>query len=466
MQELNLAYHYPIIYWNCACLIVDAGADSSIEENKSTDYGKIATAIANVQHRGITVTPPLINTADFGFTPDEKNNRIVYSLKAINGIGDDVVRTLINNRPYKSMDDFYIRMVDTKIVKPSQVIQLIKSGAFDEISELNRYGIMLDYFVRYVVPPAKKLTLSQFDRLMELNEKYDFIPQNKKDLGRQKYFKEYILNESFLKELYIDKKRKMPKCGYHDRYFKLDHVAMPFFQQHYSDESVVSVEGEQYVISEKKFLKEYDGKIIPLRTWLASDDAVNLFNQYALLSVKENKASGTIAQWEMESLSIYIHAHELADLQADKYGVVDFYKEPEKPEVISQYTRNVNGSPVDYNKFRIVRLAGTVIDKNKDKHLVTLLTPTGVVRLKFNKGQFLHYDRTISTVYEDGTKERLEKSWFTRGNKLLVCGFRSDDIFIVRKYVDTPYRHCCHLITDIRNDGTLSTITERVQDIE
>ena len=26
LQELNLAYLYPVLFWNCACLIVDRGS--------------------------------------------------------------------------------------------------------------------------------------------------------------------------------------------------------------------------------------------------------------------------------------------------------------------------------------------------------------------------------------------------------------------------------------------------------
>ena len=70
-----------------------------------------------MQHRGIDIAFPLINEAGFDFKPDEKNNRIIYSLKAINGIGDDVVRQIMEYRPYKNFDDFLIRMYDTKIIK-------------------------------------------------------------------------------------------------------------------------------------------------------------------------------------------------------------------------------------------------------------------------------------------------------------------------------------------------------------
>lgn len=43
LQEMNLAYKYPIIFWNCACLITDAGGDvieqmENEEEEEEIEY--------------------------------------------------------------------------------------------------------------------------------------------------------------------------------------------------------------------------------------------------------------------------------------------------------------------------------------------------------------------------------------------------------------------------------------------
>ena len=62
-------------------MIVNAGADEQVEDNKSTNYGKIATAISNMQKRGENITLPLINSMDFGFIPDEEHDRISILLK-------------------------------------------------------------------------------------------------------------------------------------------------------------------------------------------------------------------------------------------------------------------------------------------------------------------------------------------------------------------------------------------------
>ena len=31
LQEMNLAFKYPIIFWNCACLITDSGGMATVE---------------------------------------------------------------------------------------------------------------------------------------------------------------------------------------------------------------------------------------------------------------------------------------------------------------------------------------------------------------------------------------------------------------------------------------------------
>lgn len=447
---------------------MDAGADEDVEENKSTDYGKVATAISNMQHRGIDIAFPLINEAGFDFKPDEKNNRIIYSLKAINGIGDDVVRQIMEYRPYRNFDDFLIRMYGTKIIKTSQVIQLIKAGAFMDSG--SREEIMMHFIKTCIVSPVNKLGLNQFGRIMELNEKYSLMDQEAYQGVRHRYFKEYVLSDAFLVEKHIDKGKKVPKAGYHDRYYKLDKDAMNFFQQYYSEDSVVSVENESFIISEKKFIKENDKMIQPLRDWMNNPRTIEEYNGCNLLEAWEKYAEGTVSKWEMDSLSIYITEHELAHMQNDLYGVVNYFDLPEEPVVVDYYTKNIkqvlNGVEVRTRKkfpiYNIVRLAGTVIDKNKDRHTVTLLTTTGVVTLKLNSGLFLYYDKEISKVNENGVKQKIEKSWFTRGNKIIVSGYRNGDQFRVYKYANGIYKHSCCLITQVNKNGTIQANMERV----
>ena len=87
LQTVYLATYFPSIYWNCACLRIDAG----IEENAGTNYGKIAKAIGNMQNHGIKVMPIDINKSGYAFEPDEENNAILYGFKALNGVNGDSI---------------------------------------------------------------------------------------------------------------------------------------------------------------------------------------------------------------------------------------------------------------------------------------------------------------------------------------------------------------------------------------
>jgi DNA polymerase-3 subunit alpha len=84
--------------------------------------------------------------------------------------------------------------------------------------------------------------------------------------------------------------------------------------------------------------------------------------------------------------------------------------------------------------FKLHKICGTCIAKNKTKSIVTLLTTTGVVNVKFRKEYFSLFDKQISERGADGVKHVVEKSWFNRGNKIVVMGIRSGDNFVSKKY--------------------------------
>lgn len=456
VQEMNLAYHYPIIYWNTACLIVNAGADDDSEENKSTQYGKIAAAIANMQKRGINISLPLINSAKFGFVPDEANNRIIYALKAMNNIGDDLAHAIVENQPYASFEDFCERMVDTKIVQKSKMVTLIKAGCFTELDNPDR-TVTMRKFIQRIVKPLEKLTMVQLPMLVE----HGIVPEDLRILVRVKNFKDYVTHESFFVRNVIDKdKKKIPKKGYHDRIFVLDEVSMEFFNEHFSQNSVVGIQDEFYLISEKKFLKEWEEKIQPLKEWFPT--ALEEYNNKLVEKEYENLASGSIAKWEMDALNYYYTEHELAHLDNEKYGIVDFFNLPEDPEPYEYYVRYIQGEKKYIPKNKIVRLAGTVLDNDNNRHMITLLTTTGVVGVKFSKGQYVYYNRQIKVPIEGSDKSKIaEYSWFKRGNKLIICGYRSGDTFRAYRYKDTIYQHCAMKIEEVRDDGSVYLISGR-----
>lgn len=455
LQELNIVYKYGALYWNTANLIVDSG---SLNEDGNTDYGKIATAIATMQSNNIKVELPLVNTAEKNFVPDSEHNRIMYSLKAINGVGDNDIAAIIANRPFKDLNDFCMRMIETKIVKNSTMVSMIKAGCFDEIDGEDRKRTMNRYLKRYVFTQRDSLTMSNIPAMQSLG----IIPERFKEIVRYTGFKNYILSEDFLVENVIIPNKKVPKCGYHDRLFKLDDISMPYFKEHFSEDSIERVEGDKYVISEKKIVKEIEIIFDPVREWLKSSEAVDLFNDATYKEIWDKHAKGTLSRWDMQALSYYYHKHELADLDLREYGVVDYYKLPRTPKVYDSYVRYVNNERIVIPKYEIVRIAGTVLNADNPHYTVTLATTTGVVKVKFNKGQYAYYNRQISAYLNGENKKTvLDKPWFRRGTLLLVCGYRQDDNFRAYRYKETIYLHTVSIIDEINEDGTLKLRSER-----
>lgn len=456
---MNLAYHHPIVYWNTACLSINAAADDESDNNKSTQYGKVGVAIAKALEEGINIESPLINEAGFGFIPDAENNRIIFAFKAMNGIGDDVAQAIIQNAPYSSMDDFATRMLDTKIIKPAQMIKLIKGGCFLALHSSDRFETMRWYLHNYCFTPAEKLTMQQFNKMVEFN----IIPDTLKDSLNRIKIKQYVLDDEGLYKLYIDPDKKLPKRGYHDRYFILDDVSQPVFNKFFSEDSVIDVKDGYYIISEKKFSKECDTLIQPLRDWFNSQEALDAYNNAFFKSVWDEKASGTEASWNMEACCFYDQKHELANVDEKYYGIVNYFDLPEEPEPYDWYSRKVDGEWKRMPKYRITRIAGTVLRSDNNRHSVALLTCYGVVNVKFYKGNYAFYNKRISQPLGDGKKKVLEDSWLKRGNKLLISGIRRDDQFFPLIYKDTIYKHTIYLIKNILPDGRMELQTERIQ---
>ena len=75
------------------------------------------------------------------------------------------------------------------------------------------------------------------------------------------------------------------------------------------------------------------------------------------------------------------------------------------------------------------------------------------------------FDKQISEKGEDGVKHVVEKSWFGRGNMIIVTGIRSGDNFISKKYASSS-GHQLYKIDAVNDDGSLKIRHERYQGVE
>lgn len=454
LQELNLCYKYPIIFWNTANLIVDSGSMNLEEEfgldneededndeklkNSSTDYGRIAAAIGKMKTTGINFTLPNINKSGITYTPDIENNQIISGLRGITRIGNQLIKDIIVNRPYNSIEDFSSKV---KINKP-QMINLIKAGAFDTLYDIPREEIM-DLYINSIADKKKRITLQNMQMLIAK----DLIPEELDFEKRLFNFNKYI---------------KKFKDG--DNY-RLDNIAMKFFNDNYDDSILTGItvdeNGPTALISQSIWDATYKKDMEPVRIWIKKnhDDILFALNKSLCEEAAEKYTEGNISKWEMDSLSFYYHEHELANLKRDVYNVVNFNNLPEQAEIDKKFPSKDGGEIIMY---KINRIAGTVIDKDKNKSQVILLTPDGVVTVKVWKNQFSAWDKQISERGEDGKKHVTEKSWFSRGTKLVITGIRRDDTFVPKKYKSTEWP-LFERIDEMDNGFIISSQTERVE---
>lgn len=442
LQNALLNLKYDPIYWQTACLTVNSASNSEEDEdskNQSTNYGKIATAISDIRSRGVKIGLPDINKADFGFTPDIKNKQIIFGLKGMNGIGDDIAFAIIKNRPYNSFDHFIEKMFDTGIVKKSHILKLIKGGCFDSFN--NRIEIMKQ-FLEYTFDKKEKLTLANLNGLLELN----LVPEDFMSQIKLLNFKKYI----YKKPIKLENEK--------GKFYLLDDTSLKFFDSNFSEKSIHTMHEKYPVIKESKFEKELKEKIQPLKDWLENPSTLEMYNNELFQIEWNSNADGTLSSWEMEALCFYYNEHELSHIDYKKYNIKNYSYLPETP-VVTEMMKFKKGA--DRPKFKLDYIVGTVLDRNKNKHTVSLLTPDGVVLVKYYDGAFAHYNQQISQTKEDGKKEILEKSWFTRGNKLIIQGYRRGNQFKPHKYKDSPSQHTTMLITNIDNDGNVKIKVER-----
>lgn len=440
IQSIYLVVHFNPIYWNTACLIVNSGATDE-EAGGSTDYGKIAKAIGDIMKAGIKISLVDINRSSFGFIPDVENNQILFGLKGMLNVGDDVVAAIIDNRPYTSPKDFLQK------VKPNKqaMISLIKGGAFDKMEDRK---FVMTWYIWETCDKKARLTLQNMPTLIKRNLLAE--DTNEQVMARRVYeFNRYLKAIT-----------KAEKYTCKDMYL-LDERAISFLCEIEQDGLIIN----NNFINAKDWDKVYQRYMDVFRSWMAEnkDEILRKLNYDIFMDDWTKYAgNGNISAWEMEVLCFYYHEHELAHINQFMYGFSDFNRLSPFPVV--DYTFQKNGR--DINIFKLDRICGTCIAKNKIKSTVTLLTTTGVVNVKFRKEAFAFYDRQISEKQEDGTKKIVEKSWFSRGNHLVLQGIRSEDNFIVKKYANIGLPHTVMKITEVTSKGELILCSERASSQE
>ncbi|MDO4189979.1 MAG: hypothetical protein Q4D29_13420, partial [Lachnospiraceae bacterium] len=384
-------------------------------------------AIGRFKSWGIKIAQPDINNSDVTFLPNVNTNTILYGLRGITNISVDLIKEIIKGRPYTSFEDFNNRIPTTKV----QMVNLIKAGCFDSISGIPKTDLMYKY-LDSVTDKKTSLSLSSMATILE----YNLLPANMAALR-----KIYAFNKDL----------KTWKKG--ENYILPDN-AVNFIGKVFTIDMLLN--GNELPV--KTWKSAYDDAMSPLKEYIKNNKQAMLttINARLLDDMIKKYANGTTNKWEMESLSFYYHEHELAKL---RLATAVFDNLPKKPTT-TNFVNTRKGDKIPIYDLQLI--AGTVIDKNKTKNTVTLLTTDGVVLVKVYKDSFSEYDKQISKIGEDGKKHVIEKSWFTKGTLLVVQGIRRDDNFILKKY-KSSYYPTISKIAEIAADGTPSLIFARAE---
>ena len=450
-QTAYIATRWNPIYWNTANLIVNSGSlegyenedDDEEAKEKQTDYTKMAKALGEIISAGISVSLVDINKSDFSFKPDVENNQILFGLKALSGINSDTIEKIKAGRPYYGIADFMARCPLNK----TQMISLIKAGAFDKLEaewarqlKVEPRWVVMTYYLSKACEPKTKLTLQNFNGLIQRG----LVPADLDFERRVFEFNKYL--------------KANTKVG---QYFVFDEACNSFYTKHFDLDKLEVINGLT-CINQKVWDGIYQKQMDGARDWLKAhqEKVLQELNNQLFQEVWSKYAKGNLSTWEMESLCFYYHEHELAQVDMKKYGIVDFFSLPEEPEAEYYFKRNGKDIPI----WKTYKIIGTVIAKNDNKATITLLTPTGVVTVKFTKDYYANYKKQISEKQEDGTKKIVEKGWFKRGTMLMLTGFRRGDQFVTKTYKHTP-THQLYKV-DLENNGKDIILTHERVDVE
>lgn len=454
LQELVLFTQFPKIYWYSACLTVNAGAinlediyDDEDTKDKTSKYVKVAKAINKLTNKGIKIEPPLVNLADYEFTPKLDTNSIVYSIKGISGVGKELAYRILHNRQdygkYESFEDFYKRILPTK----GEVYALIKCGALDEFIITSRTDFAKQYILQ-INPNKEKITGSNLPYLI----KNKLVPSNFAFESRLVNYRKYIYQAKF--KYAVDDKTKNNKNP--NYWYKLDNISKDFFEQNIEQHCEEGVEYNYTDNGDIVVLNAKLDKVImklrkPLDDWLKTNEALNSFNESVFREEWDKYFYGGENTWEMQTLCYYLTTeHEIPLEMNNKYNFTRFYDESAEPIILSQRQR---GNRIYYD-YKLARISGTVIGFNNTKHVVSILTNQNeVVDVKFYGGTYANYSKQISKKLPSGDTQVIEKSWFARGQLIAVVGYRQDDMFRAKTQSNFPYSHTVQKIVDIQKDN-------------
>lgn len=177
-QTAYLKANYPVYFFK---------ALFNLNKNKA---GAINKYILDARDFGVEVLPPNINKSEMNFSVND--NKILFGLSAITGIGENVATEIIEERKangkFKNFDDLFQRVSLTK----AQIVSLIKAGA---IPTKNKRKCLINYLSSQYAPLQFK-PVSKIPTYNDLIVKYGFdLEQYRIGNGKYDYDKVKLLED-------------------------------------------------------------------------------------------------------------------------------------------------------------------------------------------------------------------------------------------------------------------------------
>ena len=351
----------------------------------------------------------------------------------------------MNNRPFSSLTDF-LKRTTKKVVMKDKIVNLIKCGAFDNIEHLYRREIATKY-IWYVCEPKSKLTMQNANMLIEQG----LFP---KEL--EYYCDVYKLTKELRKHRDPD---KLWYCG--DR-LNIPADKFESWKKIIADSKLIAqdliIDSEpRRVIDSGKWDVFYETNMNPLRKYIKENSAELLkkMNQN-LFDAEFNKYfSGDEAQWELDSLNFYFGKHPLEKVI------------PQMDVNITEVQNIVEGAQdgmffikgKEIPKMKLFSIAGTVIDKNNTKGLITVQCPSGVVNVKCYKDLYALYAKNETEVDADGNETITDESFFEKGTHLLITGIQRGATFVPKVYKNSGVKCIERIVLD--SEGNFKEFQEK-----
>lgn len=217
-------------------------------------------------------------------------------------------------------------------------------------------------------------------------------------------------------------------------FYKLDDRALAFYEKVLDSSKLQYDNSDGYItmVDQKYVDKYYESEMAKVKAYIAAnhDELLSALNHKLFLEQWEKYGMDNVEQGEMQSMRMYVKDHELADISLP-YVISDLSK-IEEEEADGNFF--IEGKIIP--RYVIHHIVGTVVDKNKLKSKITVLTPDGPAEVKIWKNQFAFYDQTL--IDQNGEEKTVRQaSFFEIGTHLMLTGMKRGNQFVLKKYKNT-----------------------------